>query len=98
MPRVTVVRYQTSPEAADENQRLVEEVYAELAANDVAGLRYMTLRLADGVSFLHISMVDGEMNPLSGVAAFAAFQADIATRCVQQPAPSAATVVGAHGF
>ena len=58
------VRYQTTAEAAEENQRLVEQVYAELNDSKPDGLRYVTLRLADGVTFVHIAFVEGEENPL----------------------------------
>ena len=50
----TVVRYRTKPEHADENQRLVEGVFAELAATKPAGLTYATYRLADG-TFVHVA-------------------------------------------
>jgi hypothetical protein len=98
MSRTVVVRYRTSPEAAEENQRRVEKVFAELAVDDPGGLRYMTLRLADGVTFVHVATLEGAENPLNRSAAFAAFQEGIADRCVEQPAPSEATVIGSYGF
>jgi hypothetical protein len=98
MSRSVIVRYRTRPEAADENQRLVEQVYAELARNDPGGLSYATFRLADGVTFVHVAVVDGEANPLAQTAAFAEFQRGIADRCVEQPASSEATLVGSYRF
>jgi hypothetical protein len=98
MSRTVVVRYTTRPEAADENQRLVEDVYAELASHDPGGLQYATWRLADGVSFVHIAMVDGDGNPLQQTAAFAKFQRDIGQRCVEPPVATEATLVGAYGL
>ena len=97
MSRTVVVRYQTTPEAAEENQRLIEQVYAELAATAPGTLRYQTLRLADGVTFVHIATIDGTDNPLDQSAAFAEFQRGIGDRCVEPPAPSRATVVGSYG-
>ena len=76
-----VIRYTTRPECADENERLVREVFAELAQENPAGLRYATFRLADGVSFVHVAVTDGDENPLTSSPAFAAFQADIGQRC-----------------
>ena len=64
---VTVVRYTTKPERADENAAFVEHVFAELHTEQPDGLRYMTLRLADGVTFVHVASVetaDGR-NPLT---------------------------------
>jgi hypothetical protein len=96
MSRGVVVRYETRPEAAEENQRLVENVFSELNRSQPDGLRYATFRLADGVSFVHVAIQDGEDNVLSAVAAFAEFQRDIASRVVQGPDASGATLVGSY--
>ena len=98
MSKAVIVRYQTTAETADENQRLVEQVYAELAASDPGGLRYATFRLADGVSFVHVALVEGDVNPLAGVAAFQEFQANLADRLTQGPDPQDATIVGSYRF
>ena len=97
---VTVVRYTTTPERADQNVELVEAVYAELAADRPEGLRYATFRLADGVTFVHVASVDTAdgTNPLSTTPAFERFTAAIAERCVEPPVATAATVVGAYGW
>ena len=96
MTTTKVVRYTTTPEAADENARLVAAVYAELAQSQPDGLRYATLRLEDGVSFVHVAEVEGDHNPLNDSAAFAAFQAGLADRVVDGPAARDATVVGSY--
>ena len=98
MSSAVIVRYQTRPEAAEENQRLVERVYAELARDDPGGLRYATFRLADGVTFVHVSIVEGDVNPLPRTAAFAEFQREIGDRCVAPPEPAPATLVGSYRF
>jgi hypothetical protein len=98
MTTATIVRYQTTAEAADENQRLVEAVYADLAANDPGGLRYATFRLDDGVTFVHVAIVEGDENPLTTTAAFQAFQAGLAERVVQGPEPRGAVIVGSYRF
>ncbi|MDQ6921687.1 MAG: hypothetical protein M3170_08825 [Candidatus Dormibacteraeota bacterium] len=94
----SLIRYKTKPESADENQRLVAKVYEELAARDPGGVRYATLRLEDGVTFIHIFMTDSDdvPNALSTSAAFAEFQRDLAQRCVEQPTAQGATVVGSY--
>jgi hypothetical protein len=94
MPVVKIIRYTTKPEAADENARLVQQVYAELAQTQPDGLRYATFRLDDGVTFVHLAVLDAEENPLSSTAAFARFQADIGERLVAGPDARDATVVG----
>lgn len=94
----SVIRYKTKPESADENQRLVEEVYTELAARDPGGMRYATLRLEDKVTFIHIFMTDSDDTPntMGDIAAFVEFQRELAQRCVEQPGAQAVTVVGSY--
>ncbi len=95
-----LVRYRTKADRGDENQALVEAVFAELAATRPDGLRYATFRLDDDVTFVHIAFVetaDGS-NPLAETAAFGAFQEGIVERCDDPPSPTPATVVGSYGF
>jgi len=97
MPNV-VVRYKTKPERADENQRLVEKVFAELADIGATGFAYASFRLEDGVSFVHVVVEeDGKASvSLADVPAFKEFTAGIAERCDEQPVALGATVIGAH--
>lgn len=97
---VTVVRYKAWPDRADENQALIEEVFAELEDTRPEGLRYASFRLEDGVTFVHIAEVttgDGK-NPLTEVAAFKAFAAEVGDRCEEKPLAMGATPVGRFGF
>jgi hypothetical protein len=97
MPRTAVVRYTTkSPAAAEENSRLIERVFAELAADDPGGLRYAAFRLDDGVSFVHVALIEGDTNPLNRSSAFAEFQREIVDRTLEPPAAAGATVVGSY--
>jgi len=91
-----VVRYETRPERAEENERLIRDVFAELAKEEPEGLRYASFRLDDGVTFVHVALLDGEDNPLSTSAAFGAFQSAIAERCVEGPTVADATVIGSY--
>jgi len=97
MPDV-IVRYKVKEGRGDENQALVEAVFAELAQTKPEGLRYGTFRLDDGVTFIHIARTEGEARPFEDSAAFAAFTADLPARCDEPPAPSPATVVGQYGL
>jgi hypothetical protein len=98
MSKTMVVRYQTRPDAADENQRLVEQVFAQLATEDPGGIRYATFRLADGVTFIHVAVTEGESSPLQGLSAFKEFSSTIGERCVEGPTGSGATAVGSYRF
>jgi hypothetical protein len=91
-----VIRYTTTPECADTNAELIQAVFAELAESKPEGLHYTAFRLDDGVTFLHVAMVDGEDNPLTHSAAFGEFQSGIGGRVAEGPAQSDATVVGSY--
>jgi hypothetical protein len=97
MPTV-IVRYRTKPERAEENQQLVEQVFAALDEIHATGFAYASFRLEDGVSFVHVVVEEdgpGSVS-LADVPAFREFQAGIADRCDEQPVAAGATVVGAH--
>ena len=96
--RTVVVRYRTKPERADENQKLIEKVFAELAEIGDTGFSYTSLRLQDGVTFIHVVVEEdgGASVSLADLPAFKEFTAAIEDRCDEPPAPSGATVVGAH--
>ena len=97
--KTIVVRYQTKAERADENQKLVEAVYAEVATLAPEGFAYATMRLDDGVSFVHIARETGAGGfALNDVPAFRAFVENIADRCVEPPDAKTAAVVGSYNF
>jgi hypothetical protein len=95
---VVIVRYTCKQERADENQALIENVFAALDASRPPGLAYASYRLADGVSFVHVAEVatDDGTNPLTGTPAFAEFLRDIGDRCEERPVAADATLVGSY--
>ena len=95
----TVVRYQAKADRADENQGLIEKVFADLEARQPDGFTYKVFRLEDGVSFVHVVIEhDDVANPdsLQDVPAFQAFVAGIADRCDVAPLAMGATIVGGY--
>jgi hypothetical protein len=96
--KTTVVRYQTKPEMAEENQRLIEAVFDELEERKLDGFTYKVFRLDDGVSFLHVVIEHDVDDPdsLQAVPAFQSFVANIAERCDVPPTASGATIVGGY--
>jgi hypothetical protein len=96
VPVTKVIRYTTKPEHAAQNERLIRDVFAELAADQPEGLRYASFRLEDGVSFLHVAVLDADTNPLSASPAFAKFQSGIKDRCAEGPNPSDAAIIGSY--
>jgi hypothetical protein len=96
--KTTVVRYQAKPDRADENQQLIEAVFAELDEREPEGFTYKVFRLEDGVSFIHVVIEHDVESPasLQDVPAFQAFVADIADRCDVPPVAKGATIVGGY--
>ena len=99
MEKRLVTRYaMSSVEAADENQRRVEGVFAELAAAGPDNVSYLVLRLADD-SFVHVSFHDhrdDEPNPIASTEAFAHFQDGHAERRDGGVDQQKAELVGAY--
>ncbi len=96
--KATVVRYQAKADRADDNQKLIEAVFAELAERQPEGFTYKVFRLEDGVSFIHVVIehdID-EPDSLQAVPAFQAFVAGIADRCDVLPVATGATIVGGY--
>jgi hypothetical protein len=94
-----VVRYQAKPERADENQKLIEAVFADLEARQPEGFTYKVFRLEDGVSFVHVVIEHDEVehrDALQDVPAFQEFVAEIGDRCDVPPLAMGATVVGSY--
>ena len=94
--KATVVRYQAKPGRADENQQLIEAVFADLEARQPQGFTYKVFRLEDEISFVHVVIEHDVEQPdsLQAVPAFQAFVANIADRCDVPPLAMGATVVG----
>ena len=96
MTTAVVVRYRVRPDAVEENERLVQAVFAELAEKRPTGLRYRTLRV-DERTFVHVAVIDGDTNPLDDIEAFATFTATIDERCEEGPTASRGELVGTFG-
>jgi hypothetical protein len=82
-----VIRYTTKSERAEENERLVRAVFAELSQGSGEGLRYAVFRLEDGVSFVHVAVFDGHES-----------QSGIGERCDEGPVAADATLIGSYRF
>jgi hypothetical protein len=95
-----MVQYKVKADRADDNQRLVEAVFAALHEAAPADFRYASFKGEDGVSFTHIvsmESADGS-NPLEEIDAFEAFTEAIGERCDVPPQVTPLTEVGAYNF
>ena len=93
-----VVSYQVRPEAVAEHVRLIRAVFEQLHAEQPDNIEYKVVRLADGVSFVHMSSVDTAdgSTPLHDMAAFQEFGKDSASRMVTPPNPTPAEIIGSY--
>ena len=89
----TVVSYRVHPGRGDENEALVRAVFEELHRTRPAGIDYTSVRLEDGVSFLHVA-AEGSGAVLRDLDAFQAFQAGVAERAEAPPEFASATLIG----
>lgn len=95
--RTLMVRYTTRPDQAEENARLVTEVFEALNRTAPPGLTYASYRLDDGVSFVHIATVaDQASNPLQQLAEFKAFTAGVKDRCEVPPVSAVLHEIGSY--
>jgi hypothetical protein len=93
--KLTVVRYRTKPETANENERLIRAVFQELRAKSRDDVRYLALRLGDG-TFIHVSIAETEdgASPIPQLEAFRLFQPGLKERCVEPLQQTEATIAG----
>ena len=97
MAQQTSVRYTTVDTAAAEaNQRLIDDVFAELARLEPDGLSYRVARSEDGLSFEHVAVVEDGHDPLSSLASFQAFSSTVAQRVVEPPVVQTGEVVARY--
>jgi hypothetical protein len=90
-----IVQYKVKPGQVERNTELVQAVYRELASSAPDGLRYATVLLDDGVTFIHIADQDTDgPSLLAGLPAFQEFQRAITERCDEPPAARKARLIG----
>jgi hypothetical protein len=97
--RRILVRYRVHPDRVAENEQLVKQVYVQLAEARPAGLRYATIKLADGVTFLHQMSAEtpAANEALRDLPAFKAFTAGIKERCAELPVTEEVVEIGRYG-
>ncbi len=92
-----MVRYTVKPERVAENEELVHAVFEELASTQPEGLQYATLKLDDGVTFVHIAAL-ADPGLLSEVDAFKRFKQGLPDRWEEPSVRSEVEIVGSFGL
>lgn len=96
MKRV-VIQYKVKAEQAERNVELIRAFYNELERTQPGGLGHAVLRLADSVTFIHISEETEEAEGrLWGLESFQRFEDGIADRCDVPPAVQGSSEVGEY--
>jgi hypothetical protein len=94
-----MVRYKVKPDRVQENEALVRAVYEELQEVSPPGFRYVTYKLDDGVTFVHLAVTEadaeGDGRVLPKLRAFQAFRKDLADRTEEGPASTELEQIGA---
>jgi hypothetical protein len=98
--KLTMVRYQVKPDLVEENVKMVRAVYDELAQLRPPGLQYATFQAADGVTFVHLAVVEPhrEPHPLVSLASFRRFARTIGERTEEEPVSVELDAVGSYRF
>lgn len=91
-----MVTYTVKADRAGENVRLVQDVFAQLAQETPEGLRYTTFKKDDGVSFVHLAIIETEdgKSPVAALTSFKKFTQDIAARCEVPPKAVTLEIIG----
>jgi len=90
-----LVQYQVKIEKIEENQRLIADVFRELAAKAPTDVEYLVFQLDDG-TFCHL--VSDPSDTLKTLKAFAAFQHHGETRRLTVPVQNRAGIIGSYPF
>jgi quinol monooxygenase YgiN len=85
MPRITLVRYTTHPEKAQENETLTRAVFDALRKTQPADIAYALFRDGDAFTHLFVNRAEDSAAPLADLPAFQAFQAGVAQRTTAPP-------------
>jgi len=91
----TLVRYRTLNDKADDNQRAIEAVFAELSRKVPSGLRYVAMRAPDA-TFFHLVMAEPDARALTDLDSFRAFREGLRERISEPPVSVDLSVVGNH--
>lgn len=94
----TIVRYKVKAGRAEENRDYIKAIFGQLDESKPEGLRYVSFNLEDGLSFVHIAVVETSdgTNPLPDTPAFQDFVSGIKDRCDEPPVASKANIVGSY--
>lgn len=96
---VLMVQAKVKPESVSELEAAAQRMFAAMRREQLQGIRYTSLRLADGETFVALLEVDDSVdNPLPGLPEFQEFQQGLQGWVAAPPEAGPATVVGSYRF
>jgi len=97
MKRV-MVTYRVKADQAEENERLIKQVFKQLLRQLPEGVQYSVYKQSDGVSFVHIAAFEDKAadHLFTELPAFKDFRAAIKDRCEEQPVTVHVEELGAY--
>lgn len=96
---VLMVRSKVRADSVAEVDSAVVRMFAAIEREQPEGIRYVSSRLADGVTYVALLEVeDGTENPLPSIPEFREFQDKLKDWAAEAPVPEQLTVVGSYRF
>ena len=96
---VLTVRATIEEEHVAEAEAAVKRMFAAIEREQIEGIRYASIRLADGVTFLALlELEDGVENPLLELPEAKEFYAKLSGWYTGQPEVGPGTVIGSYRF
>lgn len=96
---VLTVRAELREEHVAEAEAAVKRMFAAIERERLEGIRYASVKLADGVTFLALlELDDGVENPLPGLPEARAFYDSLPAWYAEPPVVGPGTVIGSYRF
>ena len=96
---VLTVRAKVKEEHVADAEAAVKRMFAAIEREQLEGIRYASVKLADGVTFLALlELEDGVDNPLPGLPEAQEFYASLPDWYAEPPEVGPGTVVGSYRF
>ena len=97
---VMMIRTQVRPDRVGDVEAAVQKTFAAIEAAQPAGVRYASTKLADGVTFVVLLELAGDVapgdNPLNAIPEFAELQANLKEWLAGPPTGEPLQIVGSY--
>lgn len=94
---VTIIRAKVKEEHVDEAEAATQKMFAAVSQAQPEGVRYASLKLPDGVTFVAlVEVAEGVENPLPAIPEWREFGENLNAWRVEDPSVEQAEVVGSY--